>query len=137
MVLHDTIFGAMYSAMPKIDISKKPASQDWHRADIKAALEKAGWTLRRLSAAHGYQPKSISLVLHRPWPAAERIVADAIGESPQAIWPSRYHADGTPKSGRGERGIGRYKAKNTSRASPCNGNSNGTDRQGKGNGAHS
>lgn len=125
----------MYSVMPKINTSKKPAPKDWHRADIKAALEKAGWTLRGLSAARGYQPKSLSLVMSRPWPAAERIVADALGEAPQAIWPSRYHADGTPKSGRGERGLGRYKAKNTNRAHPCNGNSNSADRQGRGNGA--
>lgn len=125
----------MYTAMQKLTISKKPASQDWHRADIKAALEKAGWTLRRLSAARGYKPGSLSLVMSRPWPAAERVVADAIGAAPQAIWPSRYRADGTPKSGRGERGLGRYKAKNTNRAHPCNGNSNGADRQGKRDGA--
>lgn len=127
----------MYSVMPKINIPKKPALKDWHRADIKAALEKAGWTLRRLSAARGYQPKSLSLVMSRPWPAAERIVADAAGTAPQVIWPSRYHPDGTPKSGRGERGIGRYKAKDTNWVRPRNGNSSGTDRQGNGNGAHS
>ncbi len=125
----------MYTLMPKINTLKKPAPQDWHRADIKAALETAGWTLRRLSAAHGYQPKSLALVMRHPWPAAERIVADAIGEKPQAIWPSRYRADGTPKSGRGERGIGRYKAKNTNRVPPCNGNSSSADRQGKKDGA--
>lgn len=125
----------MYTPMQEITTSKKPGHQDWHRADIKAALEKAGWSLRRLSVAHGYRPGSLSHVTTAPWPAAERVVADALGETPQAIWPSRYHKDGTPKSGRGERGIGRYKAKNTNREHPCNGNSNSADRQGRRNGA--
>lgn len=44
--------------------------------------------------------------LKHPWPRAERIIADALGRAPQAIWPSRYHPDGRPKSGRGERGLG-------------------------------
>jgi Ner family transcriptional regulator len=45
--------------------------------------------------------------------AREKHIAAAIGLRPQAIWPSRYHADGTPKSGHGERGIGRPKSKDT------------------------
>ncbi len=115
----------MYMPMPKIDTSKKPALQDWHKADIKAALEKAGWSFRRLSAARGYKPDSLSLVTSHPWPAAERIVADAIGVKPQHIWPSRYRQDGTPKSGRGERGLGRYRRKGTTLVRPRNVNQRG------------
>jgi Ner family transcriptional regulator len=63
---------------------------DWHRADIKAALEKAGWTLRRLSQAHGYSVFAAAQALHRPWPRMERLIARAIGVSPATIWPSRY-----------------------------------------------
>lgn len=69
---------------------KKPACKDWHKADIKAALEKAGWTLRTLSETHGYAPGSLVEALRRPWPRAERIIAQAIGRTPQEIWPSRY-----------------------------------------------
>lgn len=97
----------MSMPMTSVDTTKKPASKGWHRADIKAALEKKGWSLRRLSLANGYANKSLSLALHRPWPKAERIVADAIGVPAQRIWPHRYHRDGSPKSGRGERGLGR------------------------------
>lgn len=32
----------------------EPKSQDWHRADIKSALEKRGITLRDLSRQAGY-----------------------------------------------------------------------------------
>ncbi|WP_123591389.1 helix-turn-helix domain-containing protein [Salinisphaera orenii] len=86
--------------MTKRTTSKKPARGDWHPADIKAALEKAGWSLRRLSVHHGLGAQSLQKCLHQPWPRAERLVAAAIGRQPRQVWPSRYHADGTPKRGR-------------------------------------
>lgn len=75
---------------------KKPVPEDWHPADIKAALDKAGWSFRQLGAHYGYLTNSLTDVLRKPWPKAERIVAAAIGVKPQTIWPSRYNADGTP-----------------------------------------
>ncbi|EPC02437.1 hypothetical protein L861_08675 [Litchfieldella anticariensis FP35 = DSM 16096] len=70
---------------------KKQASQDWHRADIVAAIHKAGWTLRKLATHHGYkQATTLSVALDRPWPKGERIIASAIGVDPAIIWPSRY-----------------------------------------------
>lgn len=80
---------------------KKPAQQhlqDWHKADIKAALEKAGWTLRKLSLHHGYADAStLKQALMRRWPKAERLIAEAIGRDPAEIWPSRYAGKCTPK----------------------------------------
>jgi Ner family transcriptional regulator len=69
---------------------KKRRPKDWHRADIKAALEKAGWSLRRLSQHHGYCPGTLQTALLRPWPRAEQLIAEAIGVRPEKIWPSRY-----------------------------------------------
>ena len=69
---------------------REARQSDWHRADIVAALHKRGWSLRRLSEARGYQPGTLSLALRKPWPKAERIIADAIGVRPEEIWPSRY-----------------------------------------------
>lgn len=101
--------------MSPVDTTKKPAlSTDWHRADIKAALEKRGWSIRQLGKSHDYAGHSLAAALSKPWPRAEALIAQAIGVPPQRIWPSRYHRDGTPKSGRGERGLGRYRAKGTS-----------------------
>ena len=37
----------------------KKTAQDWHRADIIAALHKAGWSLRQLSLQHGYSQESV------------------------------------------------------------------------------
>lgn len=82
---------------------RKPAPQDWHPADIIAELWKRRLTLRRLSARHGYEADSLRHALRRPWPAAERVIASAIQRPPQAIWPSRYNDDGTPRRGRASR----------------------------------
>lgn len=70
--------------------TKKPVLTDWHPADIKAAIEKAGWSLRGLSAHHGYAHSMLAQGLHKPYPNAERIIADVIGVPPETIWPSRY-----------------------------------------------
>lgn len=74
---------------------------DWNRADIKAALEKAGWSLRQLSISYGLTPKTFQHALHRPYPKAEAAIASAIGVLPQVIWPSRYDRYGQPNRKRG------------------------------------
>ena len=63
---------------------------DWHPADVVAAVRKAGWSLRKLSIHHGYTPTALDNALHRPWPKAEKLIADVIGTTPEQIWPSRY-----------------------------------------------
>lgn len=69
---------------------------DWHPADVKAALEKAGWSLRRLSRHHGYLSDWFKHAFRRPSPIAEGIIAAAINLHPAMIWPSRYDAAGHP-----------------------------------------
>ncbi|RCW62602.1 Nlp family transcriptional regulator [Marinobacter nauticus] len=70
---------------------KKASPKDWHRADIVAALRKAGWSLRKLAVHHGYSsPTTLTTALDRPWPKGERLIADAIGIDPETIWPARY-----------------------------------------------
>lgn len=67
--------------------------QDWHPADVVAAIRKAGWSLRKLATAAGYaNPAVLANANQRPWPKGERIIADAIGVAPEVIWPSRYAA---------------------------------------------
>lgn len=68
----------------------KKAAEDWHRADIVAALHKKGWSLRQLSRHAGLSEGALNNALNRPWPKAERIIAAAIGTSPETIWPARY-----------------------------------------------
>jgi len=76
---------------------------DWHNADIKAALEKAGWSLSRLGLSAGLSRTSLKQVFNRPWPLAEQIIAHVIGVEPSEIWPTRYYEDSTPKRGQSVR----------------------------------
>lgn len=85
--------------MSTLTKAKKPAQVDWHKADIKAAVEKAGYTLRKLSLANGMNAYYMKEALKRPLPKAEAIIAKLIGCAPADIWPSRYEADGSPKRG--------------------------------------
>jgi Ner family transcriptional regulator len=87
--------------MVKQETPKKPVPQDWHKADIKAALEKAGWSLRGLARHHGLEHGAVTIALYKPYPKAEKRIADAIGLKPYEIWPTRYNADGTPRGKRG------------------------------------
>jgi Ner family transcriptional regulator len=69
-------------------------AKDWHPADILAALKKRGLTLAGLSVANGYHATAAGKALKGSWPALEKLIADALGLEPQAIWPSRYAANG-------------------------------------------
>ena len=90
--------------------AKKSALTDWHPADIKAALEKKGWTLRALAEHHGIKgSSSLSHTFKRSFPLNERRIAEAIGVRPQDIWPSRYYEDGGKKP-RGSRAGRAYKS---------------------------
>lgn len=107
----------MFIKYKTLNMQKKPAKekvQDWHSADIVAAIRKTGTSLQRISREHGLCNAAVGQALHRPYPKSERIIAERLGIEPQVIWPSRYNLDGTPKSGRGERGIGRFPAQLTS-----------------------
>lgn len=103
------------------DTAKKASHQDWHPADIKAALEKKGWTLRALASHHGLTSStSMSHTFLRSLPANEKRIADAIGVPVQTIWPSRWYPDGTPRP-RGLRGM-RIPHESTANRSQHNGN---------------
>ncbi len=107
-------------------------AQDWHPADIVAALRKAGWSFRRLSAHYGLAATSLNNVNKIPWPKGEKRVAEALGIQPWDIWPSRYavsaDADGTvigvPNRGR----PGRKKANDTASAKKRNAKARSNDR---------
>ena len=71
-----------------MDTQKGSAAADWHPADVKAALEKRGISLRQLAQRHGYSHFQRVLTTH--WWAAEQIVARALDLEPSVIWPSRY-----------------------------------------------
>lgn len=79
---------------------KKPVKQpqDWHWADVLAALRKRGWSLRQIGPLEGYSEGNVlGLAARRPYPKVEAILARYIGlDHPMEIWPSRYDAEGKP-----------------------------------------
>lgn len=69
---------------------EKIKREDMHRADIVAAVRKAGTSISALSVKSGLKPTTLNNALERRYPKGERIIAEAIGKTPQEIWPSRY-----------------------------------------------
>lgn len=66
-------------------------NEDWHSADIIAALHKRGTSLAALSREAGLSSSTLANALSRPWPKGEWLIADAINVHPAVIWPSRYY----------------------------------------------
>ncbi|MBW5891232.1 helix-turn-helix domain-containing protein [Pectobacterium polaris] len=66
--------------------------QDWHPADIIAALKKRGTSLSAVSRNAGLASSTLANALKRHWPKGERLIAKALGSSPEQVWPSRYNA---------------------------------------------
>ncbi|MGR6858926.1 helix-turn-helix domain-containing protein [Aliivibrio salmonicida] len=63
---------------------------DWHSADVKCALAKLDTNMAELARDHQLAPSTLRNIFRFHWPKGERIVAEAIGEKPEIIWPSRY-----------------------------------------------
>ncbi|HCT4968188.1 TPA: helix-turn-helix domain-containing protein [Citrobacter koseri] len=64
--------------------------QNWHTADIIAALKKHGTSLAALSRKEGLSSSTLANALTRPWPKGELLIAQALNTSPEVIWPERY-----------------------------------------------
>lgn len=108
----------MDTSKSKFTNQKMPVGDDWHPADIVAAIHKTGWSMRQLSLHHGCSTGVVKTALRMQYPRAERIIADAIGVEPWEIWPSRYGADHQPL-----RVFRRSSNKNSSTARRPHGNS--------------
>lgn len=65
-------------------------NNDWHSADIIAALKKQGTTLAAESRKAGYASCTLANALARPWTKGEQIIANVLNIPPEKIWPSRY-----------------------------------------------
>lgn len=85
--------------------------QGWHRADIKAALFKQGYTLVRVAQRHGVGASTIRKALIEPCFAGEQAILATLNRRRDAssrlsghdLWPERYDPDGTPRHPRARR----------------------------------
>lgn len=91
----------------KARVAPGPAS-DMHPADIKCALEKAGWSLRQLAKINGLSPTAVGHAFRRRYPRAEKIIADALSTKPWNIWPTRYDESRNPIQERRGRPCAKY-----------------------------
>ncbi|MFJ1217027.1 helix-turn-helix domain-containing protein [Yersinia enterocolitica] len=64
--------------------------QDWSAKAIYAALENKGVDMSTLERAQGLRPGTMRNVFYRPCSKYEQAIAEAVGVSPNIIWPSRY-----------------------------------------------
>lgn len=87
-----------------VDTALAAMKDDWHPADVLAALKKRGNSLAALSVANGYHPTAAGKALKRRWPALEALIADAIGVPAHDIWPSRYDVNGLSQGRMGAKG---------------------------------
>ncbi|MBI2801285.1 MAG: helix-turn-helix domain-containing protein [Gammaproteobacteria bacterium] len=75
---------------------KKTGHSDWVSSRVVYELRLVGWTLRKLSSAHGYAPDVVKKALYGPYPNCEQIIADKLSLKPWLIWPSRYDHNHQP-----------------------------------------
>jgi Predicted transcriptional regulator len=71
-------------------MAKAYQQQDWHKADIKAAVEKKGWNLSALSLASGLPEHSCKNAINGRNIRGEQVIAKLLGVTPEIIWPSRF-----------------------------------------------
>ncbi|KDE20685.1 hypothetical protein AZ09_04370 [Acetobacter aceti 1023] len=71
-----------------------------HPEDIKAALRKMFGALAAFSRQIGRDSRSVSKTIATPGYSVpiEHEIAKVLKMKPQAIWPDRYHRDGSPIS---------------------------------------
>lgn len=79
-------------------MAQKPMGM--HPEDIKAALRKMFGSLAAFSIMIGRDSRAVSKTIATPGYSVpiEREIAKALKVAVKAIWPDRYHADGTPVS---------------------------------------
>lgn len=70
---------------------RKSLPEDWHPADVIAALHKRKLTLTQVSRNAGLSSSTLANALTRAWPKGEWLIADALAIHPSEIWPSRYY----------------------------------------------
>ncbi|ECI5354736.1 helix-turn-helix domain-containing protein [Salmonella enterica] len=64
--------------------------QDWHPADVIAAMRKRGTSLAVVSRQAGLASGTLANAIRIRRPKGERLIAEALGVPPEQIWPSRY-----------------------------------------------
>lgn len=73
--------------------------RNWHRAEIKAAIEMAGTNMSAIARSAGLTPGAVGRAVanRRPMCRVKAMVARAIGRRPHEIWPSLFDDQDRPR----------------------------------------
>lgn len=82
-------------------------------------LKLQGKNLASLAREAGVKKQQTAKAMYAPYPRMEKVIADALGVAPKALFPERYNEDGLPNRQRGKASP-KYGAKNTTRAAQRN-----------------
>ena len=89
---------------------------DSHRnATIRYELALRGLTFKKISKDAGAPLTTAAKALYIPFPKAEKIVADALDTTPQALWPDRFDENGKRKRKKPGRKAGSKAAANAAK----------------------
>ena len=69
---------------------RKTQKKAWDAPGILAEVKRKGSTLTGLAEANGLNSSACRTALSRPFPAADKVIADFIGVSLHELWPDRY-----------------------------------------------
>lgn len=74
-----------------------PESFDSHqrREWLKYQLKTRGFSLAQLARDHGVTRQTMAAAIVSPNRRCEQIIANALGLTPESIWPERYHSKGS------------------------------------------
>lgn len=68
----------------------------WHRADIRAAVEKRGTSLKELAEKRGLHPAACQRAVAARNTPGERAIAELLGAPLWELWPDRWQPPATP-----------------------------------------
>ncbi len=75
-------------------MAKKPSKKPgMNKERIKAELRILDGTMKAFAEKRGMDERVIRRALLVPQPRAEKVIAEALGTTPQALWPDRYTDD--------------------------------------------
>lgn len=82
-------------------LSDPTRNYERRRAWIIYQLKLRGESLASVARKSGRSRNATTRAMISPYPAAEKVIADALGLEPQELFPERYDADGLPNRPRG------------------------------------
>lgn len=69
---------------------KSTGPQDWSNEYIKYRIRELFGSMTYMAYCYGLHPSVIRRALRVPYPKVDQVIAKALREKPETIWPSRY-----------------------------------------------